>query len=319
MFHELTVCSVYHSLETQCLLELNWDFAKKLNPNQSMVWIVADNTPIGYTDKVDENKFKVVPGADRVDPVPSWLTGSYRHGHALNNALKYIKTRFVVFLDIDFYIVRPRWMDEIIRHMAVNGLSFFGVPWHPAHFKKYRYFPCHHTLFVDLDRIPLRNLDFLPEYDKRLQRTVTMRIGRKLRKLLKRIGMGERVNLSRSRDTGYAIYRRYYNGKRGDCECPQPVFEPHSDLAHLVIPSRWNRVLEAFLPDRFCFVPKRGGYYVDKGFRENGYFDARGRGWEEFVWRGKPFGFHLRGSHKLQENLESGMQQVKAALQSFAS
>ena len=48
------------------------------------------------------------------------------------------------------------------------------------------------------------------------------------------------------------------------------------------------------LPDRFSYLPKRPEYYTRNGFRERGYVDATMYGWEEFIWKGAPFGFHIR-------------------------
>ena len=157
---DITICSVYHSLEAKRLLELNYDLVQKMNPNIQIQWIVADNTPKGFTDKINENKFTIVPGADGFQPVPDWLIGSYHHSEAINNSLKHITTRFAVFLDIDFYILRKNWMRIVLAHMQKNDLALFGAPWHPVHIKKIRYFPGPHALFVDLKKVPISQIDF---------------------------------------------------------------------------------------------------------------------------------------------------------------
>ncbi|MEK7324200.1 MAG: hypothetical protein AAB217_02955, partial [Chloroflexota bacterium] len=41
--------------------------------------------------------------------------------------------------------------------------------------------------------------------------------------------------------------------------------------------------------------PKRAGTYAKQGFREFGLPDVTRYGWEEFIWRDMPFGFHVRG------------------------
>ena len=58
--------------------------------------------------------------------------------------------------------------------------------------------------------------------------------------------------------------------------------------------------IERLLPDRWCLVPKRPGYFSESGFSEQGLADLDRRGWEEFLWRGEPFGFHVRSQPKLK-------------------
>lgn len=315
MKEELTICSVYHSLESKRLLGLNYDWVKTINPGKELRWVVADNTPEGFTEKIDPHTFIVVSGADHKEPVPPWLVGSYHHSQAIAKSLQAITTRFALFLDSDFYIVRHHWIVEIIGHMKKNNLAFFGVPWHPAYVTKYRYFPAPHTMFVDTEKIPLHALDFQPLYDDILHPTAYSGMLRRLRKIKEYASL--RVRIGMSRDTGVRIYQRYHHNPDITWECPQPVFDPESDLhdtdgAHLY--SRW---IERMLPDRFCYNPKHQDYYTKKGFRENGYADARAAGMEEFMWQKEPYGFHVRGSQKIKNNLEQGITTISTFLEGF--
>ncbi|MDP3770307.1 MAG: hypothetical protein U1A25_03210 [Candidatus Sungbacteria bacterium] len=310
---ELTICSVYHSLEAKRLLELNYDWVKKMNPGKELRWVVADNTPKNFTGKIDSQRFIVVPGADHKESVPPWLVGSYHHSQAIAKSLPAITTRFALFLDSDFYIVRHQWIDEILRYMEKNNLAFFGVPWHPAYAIKYRYFPAPHTMFVDTQKIPTQTLDFQPLYDDILHPTAYTGMLRRLRKIKEYISA--RAKIGTSRDTATRIYQKYYHSPDITWECPQPVFDPADDLRDIKGARGASSMIECFLPDRFCYNPKRQNYYTKKGFRENGYADARATGMEEFMWQGRPYGFHVRGSHKLTNDLEQGIRMIAALLE----
>lgn len=307
----VTICSVYHSSAAKRLLELNYDFVRNMNPGVFFRWIVGDNTPKGFTDVLDGKKFQIVPGADGIRPVPDWLVGSYRHSEAVNNSLKYITTRFVLFLDIDFYIVRKNWMRDVIAHMQKNNLAFFGVPWHPIHTAKFRYFPSHHALVVDLRKVPVSQLDFYPDYDEMMSpATLTSRVVHKIHKLIRTVS--RRMTIGSSHDTGFRIYNRFRS-----CalfEYATPVFVAATDLRGIPeSESFWERIL----PDRFSYIPKQPGYYTDKGFHSAGFVDARSRRWEEFMWQEKPYGFHIRGTDRLQNDLEGNIREINAILKSF--
>ena len=308
---DITICSVYHSLQAKRLLELNYDLVKKMNPDAQIHWIVADNTPKGFADKINESKFTIVPGADGFRPVPDWLVGSYHHSEAVNNSLKHITTRFALFLDIDFYIVRKNWMRVVVAHMEKNDLALFGVPWHPAHVKKFRYFPSPHTFFVDLKKIPVSQIDFRPDYDVvMLLPGFADRVARKIRKI--KHAISKRLEIGESRDTGFRMYDRFHS--RVSFEYLTPVFVPATDLRDMPeAASVWERIM----PDRFSYIPKKSGYYTEAGFRSAGFADARREHWEEFMWQGKPYGFHVRGTDRLKNDLDGRIKAIQNILDNF--
>lgn len=300
---DITICSVYHSLEAKRLLELNYDLVKKLNPNANVRWVVGDNTLPDFSEKLDPQKFTIVPGAGEINGLLPWMWGSYRHSRALKNTIPYITTRFVLFLDIDFYIVISSWMTAIPRYMREQGLAFFGVPWHPSHERKWRYFPSPHTLFVDLQMISRDALDFEPVFGDMINPSLGMRIKEYVRRNVIPFSMRQRLDIGAYSDTGYPIYKQFAGKTK--YECPQPVFR--------VAPS----ILDRLLPDRFSFIPKRANYITRTCFRDLGYPDCAVRGWEEFMWHGHPYGFHIRGSHKLQNHLEGDIVCIRNILEEF--
>ena len=59
--------------------------------------------------------------------------------------------------------------------------------------------------------------------------------------------------------------------------------------------------VERLVPDRWCTRPQAAGLLQpSSGFKDHGLPDLEGRGWEEFLWRGEPFGFHVRSQPKLK-------------------
>ncbi|MDP3779190.1 MAG: hypothetical protein Q8R30_04070 [bacterium] len=295
----ITICSVYHSPETKRLLELNYDLVKALNPEMPIRWVVGDNTPPDMKEKIDPRKFIVVSGAGELKGIYG-RRGSYRHAHALRNTIDRISTRFALVLDIDFYIVAHEWMQEIPRYMREHDLAFFGVPWHPDFLWKWRYFPSPHTLFVDMSKIPAADLDFVPDYD--LARLWLPRWRNFFLKNFIPFGLRKRLGINTSRDTGYKIYKKYFGASL--YACAQPVVEKRENSSFL-------------LPERLSIVPKRAGYLTQVRFSDLGYPDCMGEGWEEFMWKEKPYGFHIRGSDKLQDDLEGNIVRIRSMLDQF--
>jgi hypothetical protein len=191
--------------------------------------------------------------------------------------------------------------------MRARGLAVFGAPWHPSRLRKLRYFPCAHCLFVDLSRVPAAALDFTPDFAELAGYTAekASRAPRLLR-ALDVLKLGKRGAIATSRDTGWRIYEHCRRDPALAAECLQPVFRAHPARA-------W---LEAPVPDRFSLLPKRAGYFTPRGFRERGLPDLSAFGWEEFVWRDAPFGFHVRCVPKLAagEPLDLHRQRVGTVL-----
>lgn len=96
-------------------------------------------------------------------PVPTSRIGpaSYRHAFKLNELKKYCNTRFVCFIDPDFFVFTP--INDIINSMKNNGYVFYGAPYYPIKGRKKIYdFPVAFCMFIDLEHVTLNNLDFTP-------------------------------------------------------------------------------------------------------------------------------------------------------------
>lgn len=283
-------------------------FIQKINPDVKCAWVVTDNS-LGVVPYTKEG-VTVIPGAEKQEKIqssdtenpiriPSYARGSYHHAAGMNKQLSFIQTRYALFLENDFFIVKKNWVRDVCSHMEKYGLSFFGAPDHPSLFTKCRYFPGISCLFIDCAQVDIKSIDFSPSCNFS---------PRRMWRLRKRIGsfLGKRVLIGASRDTMYKIYNRYHRDNSFHNECVQPVFQPR------------DAFIERILPDRLCFIPKKRGYFVRTGFRALGYIDAVGRGWEEYVWKNEPFGFHTKGSDcDMKKDAINKDYTVEHALKSF--
>ena len=86
---------------------------------------------------------------------------SYRHADKLNQLTQFCKTRFIAYVDPDFFIFEP--IENIIKHMKEEGLHFFGAPYYPDPRRKKVYdFPVGFCMFVDTEKVDKSILDFTP-------------------------------------------------------------------------------------------------------------------------------------------------------------
>ncbi len=338
----LTICSV--SYRSGPLLALNRDVTRRLNPGDSFAsWIVVENTLAEDGDRVaaGDSRFEVRAGVR--PPPPQDGQGSYHHAAALERAIKGIRTRYLLILDPDFFLIQRHWIARILSHMAKRDLALFGAPWHPRWYRKWRYFPCVHCLFLDTERIPLAELDFTPDiahqpgaylspFHAELE-WLSLAGGslRAWRRLIRhpRIAWDEdrrrRLIIGSARDTGIALYDRYRSDPAAKRECLVPVYRPRTDK--LVPPpdvridtrSPFRELLENLRPDWLSFVPKRRRSYSRKGFAEFGLPDLRRFDWEEFLWQGRPAAFHLRGFLRTSIVPQKQAEEAQSALERILS
>ncbi len=284
----LTICSV--SFGHGRLLSLNAQLAARLNRDfdQRIIWRIAENAAINAKDRITagHGPFVIEPGSTETS-----LGASYQHADALNTLVRKTETRYLLVLDPDFYILRPNWVDTIPEYMARHELSFFGTPWHPRYSRNYRYFPAVHCMFIDLEKVGTHELDFLPELGR-----IEM-AGSPTKGFLDRIGyLANRRRVPW--DTGVRIFERFANQTSQPAECTTPVFRldpfhyPDFDAGN------WkHRLIEAVLPERYCYIPKRRNTYTHSGFSERSWVSSPlPDRWEESLWQDHPFGLHVRRS-----------------------
>jgi hypothetical protein len=169
-------------------------------------------------------------------------------------------------------------------------------------------------MFVDLDRVSIDALDFEPDYHTVPGHARDPDLSDRSRawpKLPDPLKFRKRRFVGTSRDVSSRIAARLGTDSELRVECLQPVFHPRGE--YLARSADW------LLPDRLALVPKRKGYFSQRGFRENGVADLDGRGWEEFLWHNEPFGFHVRLQPKLKSEgpPDRHLTEVKQVLQAL--
>jgi hypothetical protein len=303
----VTICTVVRE-DHRPYFQRSVEAVMALAGASNWTWLVVDNSGQGLDGFFPGGDARFVPvqGADRrtvaIDP------GSYHHAAGLHAAIPLVRTRFLLILDPDFYVVRRRWLAEVPAYMRHRGLAFFGVTWHPRMPTKYRYFPAVHCMFVDATRVPLASLDFTPvlrvpssrtDLWSGLRTSPRLAVARWLWRSGAALGTRRRRRLvGASRDTGTQVFERFSGRRDLAWETTQAVVRFDSDfedVPHLTVSA--GRFLERFFPESLRYLPGRPHYYATRGFLEHGWPDAARAGWEEHVWRGEPFGVHVRKGH----------------------
>ena len=283
----LTICSV--AFRAKACLELGDTLIRWLNPGAPRpTWLLYDNN-VEASERIrtDDPRFTVV-GAEGND-----FTLGYAHALGIAALLTRVRTRFLLILDPDCFIVMPDWLRSVPKHMNDRQLGFFGTPINPRRHNSYRYFPYMVCMFVDLARVPLRDLCFVPDV-WRLDVSVTYSLRRAIARV-PRAGFPFRWLLTEQyRTNGWRIKQKYGRGDRVKFECVQPVW----DVTDTIPSGSLKRVVHNLTPAAVAPVPKQTGYCSARGFREMGAPDLAGTvGWEEFVWRDRPFAFHVGSVH----------------------
>lgn len=299
------------SYQSAPYVALNQRLTQFLNPDAPVQWIVVTNDtkkPARVAPQLAEGTLLL--GRAPVDRSHDFPKGRH-HAAGLQQIIEHVATRFLLVLDPDFFIVRRNWIADCLAHMEAHGLSFFGAPHHPRRASKFRYFPSVMCTFVDLRRVNRRDLDFNPgQYhaitaanrrERRNRRrghhlvpTTLARIAREVVHFVGRPGYVGKVQ-----DTGYRIHERFFADPAHKSDCVMPVLRPEiewpgafgsrSPLALL----RRLYLSPPLLPESFSILPRRAGYTTGDGFREHGFPAVTDQAWEEHVWRGAPFGFHV--------------------------
>ena len=285
--HELTICTVVYRDEP--FVEAHQRLAALLNPDETLQWVVVANKPAPpyAPPEIPGCEIRIIDGADPPgDPEGGKRHRSWHHAAGLALATPHLRSRFVLLLDSDCFIVRPRWVSEIPAYMRANRLAFFGVPYHPRLPIKMRGVPCAVGLFVDTEQVELASLDWVPRASTPLKLSAAETL---LRRIVTLVGEKDRLTIGSSEDTGISVYRRARTGALRH-DAATPVLLRHQLLPLVTSPR--SLALDRLLPESLSYVPKRRGAWAEAGFA------PELTDFEEFVWKQEPFAFHLRPTVK---------------------
>lgn len=291
--NDISIVSVIYTKDSYKKFEVNYNLTNKVSKTKNWVWHVGLNNSrkLKNLKMLKNNNIIYHEGFELDNSIPISIKGSYNHAECLNKIVRTISTKYLIVIDYDFYIILPNWTEIIINHIKKNDLEFFGAPWHPKWTSKYRNFPAVHFMVINLLKINKTTLDFSPQYNfKNIYQK------NKIKGLLPNYFLTKIKNnyirklllVCSSRDTGYKIYQRYKNYKY---ELLIPVYDTIKKEYNLFI-----LFIENLLPYSFKLLP-RYDYYCDTPFLELGE-----KGWEQFLWNDKPFGFHIRGEMNKNNN-----------------
>ena len=159
MSKDLTICSV--SYKSEHYLDLNYSIIKK-NNSTFKEWIVVDNAK---ENKLSKEKYNVIQGEDLPSKTGKLVNKhSLHHALGLNKSIEKVNTKYVLFLDPDFYINVN--LNNCIRYMMNLGLDFFGSPYfNDGKNRPVKDFPVAFCMFVDCEKINIKDFDFTPELD----------------------------------------------------------------------------------------------------------------------------------------------------------
>lgn len=290
---------------------LNQRLTRFLNPDAPVHWIVVTNDtrkPARVAPLLADGT--VLLGRAAVDRSQDFPKGRH-HAAGLQQIIDRVETRFLLVLDPDFFIVRRNWIADCLAHMEARGLSFFGAAHHPRRASKFRYFPSVMCTFVDLSRVNRRDLDFSPgryhaitaagRRERRERRQGGHSLPTALARIVREVAhfVGRPGYVGKVQDTGYRIHERFFADQMHTSDCVAPVLRPEIDWPEAFGSGSPLALLRRLylspplLPESFSILPRRAGYTTREGFRESGFPAVTNHGWEEHVWQGTPFGFHV--------------------------
>ncbi len=371
---DITIVSVLGP-EDKSYITRNINLIKKLNKRDNYIIYLIDNFYESSNNfKINDQNIFVHKGVSQNNSIHSNFRGSYQHAESLNKFLKEnkIMTNYLLVLDPDFFILKNDWIKIVTEFMDKGDLDFFGSPWHPKWYTKYKNFPCVHCLFMNMNRVNQESLDFLPDlinktslkkleqkmknnqdyipkelqiykwhqillhmfiystkrlinkYEMysikvpkrlikfsslllslkkpfegylRLENKIKSKIDSKI-KTINRLVFNRRF-INSSKDTGYLIEKKFSN-KRYKKQLLKPVVEFSDAFPMPHLKTNLGRKFESFLPQKLSYLPAKDYYAKSKNNFE--YFGLpslyKQHKWEEFLWKGKPFGFHIRRFNK---------------------
>jgi hypothetical protein len=308
-------------------MDVNRFLIRRLNPRAEFKWLYYEATPAenpedrmvrpgltpgesaGVLEEAGACPLELYEGPAK-RPDAGIYDGSFQHADAIDWSMKACKTRFLLLYDPDFFVIEPNWINQVLDHMKENKLFLFGSPYNPKWYERFRYFPCVHFMVIDFEKIKPKDLDFFPIMDgvnKALSKplpTFKQKVKDQIRNILGPVkdyvepfAINHRRNwIGHHEDVAYFVYKKYLHKVDYHQSCLMPVFDPSQHFRKSA-PLPLIKLHEKFLPERLHYLPVKDSYSTN-GFSSFGLEDMQAHGWEEYLWKGRPFAFHIRGVQK---------------------
>lgn len=275
----LTIVMVEY--ENEGLVAQNVRLVKHLNPlTESKVRFLIVNNSDSKTlaANVRDMSPEIISGVERI--IKGDL-GSFHHAAALTKALKLVKTRYVLIMDPDFFVLPRHWIRSLLDTMIGEKLVCIASTWHPRWTFQPRYTATVHFMLLDLKTIALDQISLDPQlenYTRLRNRLYSFGLPSRL---VKRLMQGA------FRDTGCELVDLLQH-RPSEVRLLTPIFEA----------SRYYRsrslLLNAVLTDALSLTPKRKAFYSTESFLQSLEPELYAKGCEEFLWNESPFAIHLR-------------------------
>jgi hypothetical protein len=111
--------------------------------------------------------------------------------------------------------------------------------------------------------------------------------------------VGRPSYVGKVQDTGYRIHERFSGDPSHRSDYVTPVLRHEVEWPQAFRSTSPGALLRRLylspplLPESFSILPRAGGYTTAHGFAESGFPAVTAHGWEEHMWRGAPFAFHV--------------------------
>jgi len=298
---------------------LNHEITKKLN-DYPHNWIVVENyskekhgafDPDKKKIKIEDVNIKYLKGIDQ-DSLNTRIIKkknlsyslnpqrSIFHSKGLSIGIKNSKSKYLLIIDPDFFVIKKNWIKNIIEFMEKKNIDLFSSPYHPVKDWIKPFIPSVYFMILNTEKIKKNNLDFSPpEVNEILNKKkilkqnlfendfifywvllISFLFRDKYRYQIRKLG-----------DVGHNLL----NFKEAKLYLTSPAISKIRDL-------KLNRlILDKFLPDRYRLIQKNSNFSF-KTFKDFNYYDFRELGCQEYFWQKEPFAFHLRGSIKPFDN-----------------
>ena len=117
---DLTICSVSYKQSKHILANIN--LTKAINITEKINWLIVDNAfeDKSFFDNIEDSdsNVKIFSGVPNNFNDPK--KESKHHAAGLDLIVRKVKTRFILIIDPDFYVVMPNWIQRITSYALQN-------------------------------------------------------------------------------------------------------------------------------------------------------------------------------------------------------